>query len=69
LAVFLLRWRERKPQLAEVFPRFEAALVRVWPAESRVLPRARITLLTGLDALADALGAVPAVAETPERPD
>jgi hypothetical protein len=66
LAVLLLRWREGKPQLDRIFKRFDAALMRIWPADGTVVwpPRVTISLEPGLDALGDALGGVPIVSAT-----
>jgi hypothetical protein len=61
LVLYVIGWKGPKPQLNRVFAEFgDRALVKVWPFERLVIwpPPATITLITGLDALADALGAV-----------
>jgi hypothetical protein len=61
LAFYVVGWRGPKPQLNRVFSEFgDRALVKVWPYEPPVTwpPPATITLITGLDALADTLAQI-----------
>jgi hypothetical protein len=64
-AFYVVAWRGPKPQLNRVFSYFgDRALVKVWPYERPVTwpPPATITLITGLDALAERLADI---ADTP----
>lgn len=61
LVLYVIGWKGPKPQLNRVFSHFgDTALVKVWPFERLVVwpPPATITLTTGLDTLAEALGEV-----------
>lgn len=61
LALYVVGWRGPKPQLNRVFSYFgDTALVKVWPFAPPVTwpPPATITLITGLDALAESLAEI-----------
>ena len=61
LALYVVGWRGPKPQLDRVFSWFgETALVKVLPYEPPVIwpPPATLTLITGLDALANRLAEI-----------